>query len=109
MSLFMVERYMPGVKPETVKRAAGRIAMELGTSPEGTPPPVRHLTCMYVPSDETVLCTFSGPSAEAIEELNRRARFPFDHIVEVRELSIEANVRATHSPLRSEGKLQGNP
>lgn len=41
---------------------------------------MRYLWSAYLPSEET--CLFEAPDRAAVEEVNRRARFPFDRIVE---------------------------
>lgn len=81
MPHFMVERYLPGMAAEAISAAAGRAGREAERSEVGKG--VRYLNCVFVPSEESVFCLFEGPSAEAVTEINKRASFPFDRIVEV--------------------------
>jgi len=43
---------------------------------------VTDLTTTLLPTDEAVLSLFEADSADDVAELNRRAGFPFDRIVE---------------------------
>jgi hypothetical protein len=79
---YLVEAYAPShqaaVRARTVANA--RRAAE-AMSFQGTP--VRYLSSIFIPADETCFHLFEGPSAEAIGEATRRAAIEFDRIVEV--------------------------
>lgn len=79
-SLYLVERYLPGVTREDVVAAAARAEdAARRMSSEGTV--VRYVGSTFVPEDESCLCLFDGPSAEAVAEANRRAGFAFERVV----------------------------
>ena len=44
---------------------------------------------MVVPEEDTCLSVFEATSVDAVAEVNRRAAFPLDRIVEVRLLADE--------------------
>jgi hypothetical protein len=80
-ALFLVERYVPAGSVELlVAQAAAAEDAARGLRGEGVG--VRYLWSAYLPSEETCLCLFEAPDRAAVEEVNRRARFPFDRIVE---------------------------
>jgi hypothetical protein len=94
---FLVERYLPGAKPATVRAGVARVQQMLGT-PSGEDLGIRYLGCTFLPDEETVLCRFEAPSPEALELLNRRARFRYDRIVAAEEL-----LQGAHRDRRGEG------
>ena len=78
---FLVERYWPGVTPETLEEAVTRLK-EATAEMTGEGMPVRYLGSIYVPGDEVVFCLFSGQSAEIVTRANERAGVQFDRVVE---------------------------
>jgi hypothetical protein len=79
---FMVERYLPGITEHELLDAVARTAGAIqALAAEGVG--VRHLQCTFVPSEESVFCHFEGPSAESVREANRRAKFPFDRVLDI--------------------------
>jgi hypothetical protein len=81
MSLFLVERYAPG-PTERLVDSVTRVALAADEASQ-VGRGVRHLWSAHIPADETCLCLFEAPDREAVAELNERAAFPFDRIVEV--------------------------
>lgn len=80
MTVFLVERYLPGVTPEQIAAATARAEEAArGMSDEGTP--LRYVGSTFLPGDESCLCLFDGPSAEDVAEVNRRAEFAFERVV----------------------------
>lgn len=77
MSLYVVERFLPGMSPEGL----GVLAREQQGLDAADDVSYRHST--YVPADETCFCLFEAPSAQAVEAANARARLPFERVVEV--------------------------
>jgi len=76
MGQFLVERHLPGFKPEQLAGAAGaakRASAEL--TAQGTS--VRYLRSTFVPGQERCFCLFEGPSAEAVKQANDHAGLPF--------------------------------
>lgn len=86
MPVYVVERYLPSARvgdlTATVERTA-RMAVD-ATTTDGA----RYLSSTFLPDEETCLCRFEAPGREAVAELNRRADFPFDRIVEAIDLLV---------------------
>lgn len=84
MVSYLVERYLPRARLDdlaaSVERTA-RLAVEV-VLPDGP----RYLSSTFLADEETCLCRFEAPDREAVAELNRRADFPFDRIVEAVDL-----------------------
>ena len=73
MAKYMVERHLPGIKPEELAAAAARAKSTTAQmAAEGTP--VRYLRSTFVPGEEKCYCLFEGPSEETVREANERAR-----------------------------------
>ena len=88
MAKYMVERHLPGIKPDELAAAAARAkATTAETSAEGTP--VRYLRSTFVPEEERCYCLFEGPTEEAVREANERAEIPFEHIKEAMHIASE--------------------
>src|SRR5205823_6380065 len=63
--MFIVERYLPAVPPGELAAAVERDQRAAaGMTAAGTP--VRHLSTIYVPSDESCFSLFDAPSAAAL-------------------------------------------
>jgi hypothetical protein len=79
----MVERYLPGVTAQDVENAVSRTERAIAAlAAEGDE--VRYLRSTFVPSEQSVFCLFDAPSVESVREVNLRAGFQIDRIVEVR-------------------------
>jgi hypothetical protein len=77
----MVERHLPGFTGEQLPAAAGSAKQATETmTGEGTP--IRYLRSTFVPSEEKCSCLFEGPSAEVVEEAQRRAQHPYERVYE---------------------------
>ncbi len=88
MPKYMVERHLPGITPDQLSAAAGQAkATTAEMSEAGTP--VRYLRSTFVPGEEKCYCLFEGPSAEAVEEANKRAEIPYDRVVEAMHITSE--------------------
>jgi hypothetical protein len=79
MTTYLVERYWPGVTLEAATDGAARAygAAEAMTA-EGID--VRMLWSSVMLADEAVLSFYEARSANAVEEVNRRAGLPVDRI-----------------------------
>jgi hypothetical protein len=84
---FLVERYLPAIPSERVDLAARRLEALLD-------PGVRHLLTLVVPGEETCLSVFEAPDPAAVRDLNERAAFDLDRIVEVELVRVGADVSA---------------
>ena len=88
MPKYMVERHLPGFRPDQLPGAANsakRTAMAMAK--EGVP--VRYLRSTFVPGEDKCFCLFEGPSAEAVRAVNERAGLPMTRIVEAELVSAE--------------------
>jgi Protein of unknown function (DUF4242) len=75
MAQFLVERYLPGVSEEALRRALKRLA----PATRGTA--VRYIGSTILVEDEACFCHFEAPSAAEVAEVNQRAEMPLDRIV----------------------------
>ena len=88
MPKYLVERYLPRITSEQLVAAAGRAkrtTMEMRQ--EGTA--VRYLRSVFIPGEDKCFCLFDGPSADAVEQANRRAEIPFERVVEALSVASE--------------------
>lgn len=84
MAVYLVERYLPNTDFEVLTAAVQRTA-RLAVAVATTAGP-RYLSSTFLAGEETCLCRFEAPDREAVAELNLRADFPFDRIVEALDL-----------------------
>ena len=88
MSLYVVQRDLPGITPEMLQSAGVRAKSCCAEiSEEGQP--VRWIRSFFLPESAQTHCYFEAGSKAAVEEANQRARIPFTHIVEVVEMRPE--------------------
>jgi hypothetical protein len=73
---FLVERYLPSIANQRVELAMGRLEALARAG-------VRHLMTLVIAGEETCLSVFEAPDAAAVRDLNERASFDLDRIVEV--------------------------
>jgi Protein of unknown function (DUF4242) len=75
MAHFVVERYLPGMSEEALRRELARLnAATAGTA-------VRNVGSTILAEDEACFCYFEAPSAAAVAEANGRARVARDRII----------------------------
>lgn len=80
MAEFLLELYVPRSQGTTVERCAERARTAADAlSRSGTP--VRYLSSIFVPDDETCFLLYEAHSAEAVEAAARRARLPFERVL----------------------------
>jgi hypothetical protein len=78
VSLYIVERYVPGISVEKARSWSRRIRAVAGQmAADG----VRYRGSRLILEDEACLCEFEGPSADAVAAANERAEVPFARIV----------------------------
>ncbi len=86
MPKYMVERHLPGITSDRLSAAATRAkSVTAQMSDEGTP--VRYLRSTFVPGEEKCYCLFDGPSADAVEQANKRAEIPYERVVEAMHIA----------------------
>lgn len=86
MSIFVVQRDLPGITPEALQSAGVRAkscCSELTTEGE----PVRWIRSFFLPETAQTHCYFEADNKTAVEEVNNRARIPFTRIVEAVEMT----------------------
>jgi hypothetical protein len=85
MSVWMVERELPGISMEALAAAQGAAIAEAGKATEqGTP--VRYLRSVFSPQDGRCCCLFEAATAEAVQQVNDAAGLPYNRIVEALDL-----------------------
>lgn len=88
MAKYLVERHLPGIKPDELAAAAARAkATTAEMTTEGTP--VRYLRSTFVPGEEKCFCLFEGPTEDAVREANIRAAIPFERVTEAMHIASE--------------------
>ncbi len=86
MPKYMVERHLPGITSDQLSAAAARAKSTTAQmSEEGTP--IRYLRSTFVPSEEKCYCLFDGPSADTVEQANKRADIPYERVVEAMHIA----------------------
>jgi hypothetical protein len=80
---FLVERYLPSIASGDVERVTQRLDVLAGAY-------VRHVLTLVVLGEETCLSIFEAPDPAAVRDLNERAGFDLDRIVEVELVSVAA-------------------
>jgi hypothetical protein len=90
---YLVETYIPRSRTDEA-RAAGRRARASAEelSLEGVP--IRYIRTTFLPDDETCFHLFDASSAEAVEELSRRAELGRARVVPAIEASRPARRKA---------------
>ena len=89
MSLFVVKRDLPGIRPEALL-SAGMRAKTCCSEMTSEGQPVRWVRSFFLPESAQTHCYFEAPSKSAVEEANTRARIPFTLIAEVVEMTPDA-------------------
>ena len=79
MTIYLVERYLPGRDRVWLEEALARISSDDAD--------VAYLGSLYVPSDESCFCRFTAPDEESVVRMNERAGVPFARIVAAVELA----------------------
>lgn len=88
MPTYMVERHLPGFTNEQIAAAAAQAkSATAAMTEEGTP--VRYLRSTFIPGEDKCFCLFEGPSAEVVEEANRRAGLPLERVIEAVHIASE--------------------
>jgi len=83
--MFIVERYLPVVRHGELAGAVDR-DQRAAEAMTAAGVPVRHLSTIYVPSDESCFSLFDAPSADALRQAQERAGIGFERIVEALQL-----------------------
>jgi Protein of unknown function (DUF4242) len=81
MKNYLVELYQPDGPDIGPSGAESARAAAAALTRDGTE--VRYLRSIFIPSDETCFHLFEAPSADAVDQVSRRAAFEYERIVEV--------------------------
>jgi uncharacterized protein DUF4242 len=86
MSVFMVDRHLPGITLEQLADAQ-RAAIDTSTRFTAEGKAVRYIRSTWVPGDSRVMCLFEGAEAELVKQVNDAAGIPYTRVVEARDLT----------------------
>lgn len=87
-SIFIVERYLPGVSLRELSRLLERVG-EAAAAMNAQGVSIRLLSSTFVPEEESCTCQFEASSSEAIDEANRRAGAGFARVIQAVRFSVE--------------------
>jgi hypothetical protein len=83
--MFVVERYQPAMTPDELAAVVDRDRRAAeGMTVAGIP--VRHVSIIHVPADESCFSLFEAPSADALRQAQERLGIGFERIVEAVQL-----------------------
>lgn len=86
MSVFMVERHVPGITPEqlgSAQQAAITTSQQFTASGKS----VRYIRSTFVPDEAICFCLFEASMREHVREVNDAASLPYRRIVEALDLT----------------------
>ena len=86
MSVYMVERELPGVTMDQLA-AAQRAAIETGQRFTSEGKNVRYIRTTFVPGDARCMCLFEADNAELVKEVNDAAQIPYTRVTEALDLT----------------------
>ena len=86
MTVYMVERELPGITPVQLA-GAQRAAISASEQHTAHGSPVRYIRSTFLPGESKCLCLFEAPSEQAVREVNVTAKLPFQRIVEALDLT----------------------
>ena len=84
MKIFIVQRTLPGLRPEhlaAVHRALAKSSRRLSVGGDR----VRYLRSIFAPARAVSVCVFQATSEDLVRRVNDVAQVPFDHIEEALE------------------------
>jgi hypothetical protein len=86
MTVYMVERDLPGVTTEQLA-AAQKAAIEKGQEFTANGKDVRYIRSIFVPGESKCMCLFEAANPEVVKEVNEAAQIPFTEIKEALDLT----------------------
>lgn len=86
MSVYMVERDLPGITMEQLGQAQ-KAAIDTSRRFTTDGKPVRYIRSTYVPAEAKCMCLFEAPNAALVKAVNEAAQIPFTRIVEALDLT----------------------
>ena len=86
MTVYMVDRSLPGIAMEALAAAQKAAIAQAGVMRErGTE--IRYIRSTFVPGDGQVMCLFEAKTPDAVRRLNDDAKIPYHRVVEAFDLS----------------------
>ena len=85
MSVYMVERDLPGISMEKLG-AAQQSAIQTAERFTEKGKSVRYLHSTFLPQENKCMCLFEAQNAEDVAAVNREAKVPYKRIVEALDL-----------------------
>ncbi len=98
MSVYLVDRYLPGVTREQfVPLQLAAAAMSRRYTLEGNP--IHYIRTTFLPAEWHYMCLFEAADAKLVQEVNEAAAVPFTRIIEAFDLMPDeiANLEAGSS------------
>ena len=86
MTVYMVERNLPGVQLDQLA-AAQKAAIETSNQFSAGGKVVRYIRTTFVPGEDRCMCLFEAANPEVVKEVNEAAQIPFTRIVEALDLT----------------------
>ncbi len=86
MSVYMVERELPGITMEQLA-AAQQAAIRTGEQFTAGGKNVKYIRTTFVPGEERCMCLFEASDEGLVRELNEAAQIPFTRIVPALDLT----------------------
>lgn len=86
MSVYMVERKLPGISMEQLA-GAQKAAIETSKKFTTEGKPVEYIRSMYVPGEDKCMCLFEAQNAETVKQVNDAAKIPYTRVVEAMDLT----------------------
>ena len=80
-TVFLVERYLPGLTEDAVTALTTRLVTATREL-RGSGAPASWLGTTVLLPEETTFCVFSAPSEDAVRALNALASAPYERVVE---------------------------
>jgi hypothetical protein len=86
MTVYLVERDLPGITPEQLARAqAAAVAASQRSTAQGRE--VRYLRSIVVLEESRCMCLFEALNRQFVKDVNETAGLPFTRIVEALDLA----------------------
>ena len=86
MSVYMVERELPGVTMDQLA-AAQRAAIETGQRFTSEGKNVRYIRTTFVPGEARCMCLFEADNADLVRQVNDAAKIPYTRVTEALDLT----------------------
>ncbi|HEV8612575.1 MAG TPA: DUF4242 domain-containing protein [Gemmatimonadales bacterium] len=86
MSVYLVERHLPGITMDQLA-AAQKAAIETGRRLSDAGKLVRYIRSTFVPSEARCMCLFEASNPQVVKQLNDEAKIPYTRVIEAADLT----------------------